>query len=122
MSQDAEEMKMKGNEYFKEQKYELAISLYSQAIDIDNTVAVYYANRANAYFQEGCFKNAEEDAKKAIELDDKYMKGYWRMAEICRCVGRQNEALEWYKKANTVSPGTKSIKLAIEDMERKLKL
>lgn len=66
----------------------MAISMYSQAIEQNGNVAVYYANRANAYFQDGSFKAAEDDAMKAIEIDDKYMKAYWRMAEVSRCVGK----------------------------------
>lgn len=46
---------------------------------------------------------------KAIEIDEKYMKAYWRMAEVSRCIGKSEEALSWYKKAHDLEPKNKKI-------------
>lgn len=74
-----------------------------------NPTAVYYANRANAHFNLAVFAQAEADAEKAVEIDPSYMKAHWRLAEICRCTGRQNEALNHYKEANKLEPKNRKI-------------
>lgn len=85
----AEDLKKQANEKFKEGNYAIAITLYTQAIEMNKEAGhedpVYYANRANANFQLGDFMAAREDAEQAIKIDPKYIKGYWRLAEVCRC-------------------------------------
>ena len=46
---DAEGLKNKGNTAFSNGKFEEAVALYNQAIEIDNTNPVFFSNRANVY-------------------------------------------------------------------------
>ncbi|XP_037794139.1 serine/threonine-protein phosphatase 5-like [Penaeus monodon] len=62
------EIKSEANEYFKKQQYDKAIELYTEAIELNNTVAVYYGNRSFAYLRTECFGYALQDASKALEL------------------------------------------------------
>ncbi|RGB36537.1 hypothetical protein C1646_622781, partial [Rhizophagus diaphanus] len=55
-------------------KYEAAIDKYSEAINLNPTVAAYYANRSFAYFKTEAFGYAVADADKAIKLDPSYTK------------------------------------------------
>lgn len=109
----AEDLKKQANEKFKEGNYAIAITLYTQAIEMNKEQGhedpVYYANRANANFQLGDFMAAREDAEYAIKIDPKYIKGYWRLAEVCRCTFKQEEALENYKKAFELNPKSRQI-------------
>ena len=75
----AEALKAAGNKLVASKQYQEAIAKYDEAIALDPTNAVYYANRAAAYSQDGDHANAVEDAKKAIEVDPKYSKAYSRM-------------------------------------------
>ena len=70
----AELLKGQANELFKNEKYQQAIDLYSQAIELNSDNAVYYANRSIAYLRTECFGYALSDASKAIEMDPKNAK------------------------------------------------
>ncbi|CAN1160759.1 Serine/threonine-protein phosphatase 5 [Linum perenne] len=70
----AEEIKVQANEAFKVHKYNQAIDLYTQAIELNGQNAVYWANRAFAHTKLEEYGSAIEDASKAIEIDPKYSK------------------------------------------------
>ena len=48
--------------------------MYSKAIEENPHVAAYYGNRSFAYLKTECFGYALNDASKAIELDETYVK------------------------------------------------
>ena len=57
-----------------EKKFEEAIDFYSQAIELNPNVAVYYGNRSFAYLKMESYGYALLDATKALELDKTYVK------------------------------------------------
>ena len=59
---------------FTEQDFSQAITFYSEAIDVNPTIAAYYGNRSFAYLKTECFGYALTDASKALELDRTYVK------------------------------------------------
>ncbi|XP_053994568.1 serine/threonine-protein phosphatase 5 [Hylaeus anthracinus] len=103
----AEKFKEEANEYFKNQDYNKAIELYSKAIELNPTVAVYYGNRSFAYLKTECFGYALTDASKAIELDKNYIKGYYRRAAAHMSIGKFKLALKDYKTVTKASPNDK---------------
>lgn len=74
----AEKYKNEANELFRQEKYSAAEELYSKAIDLNNTNAVYFANRSITHLKQESFGYALSDASKAIELDSTYTKAYYR--------------------------------------------
>ena len=59
---------------YTEKDYNQAITFYTEAINIDPSVAAYYGNRSFAYLRTECFGYALSDANKALELDKTYIK------------------------------------------------
>lgn len=59
---------------------EEAIDFYSQAIEMDNTNAVFFSNRANVYIALEQFGKAIEDAESAINVNPQFTKAYLRKA------------------------------------------
>jgi len=57
-----------------EQDYDMAIKLYTDAINLDPFVASYYGNRSFAYIKTECYGYGLADANKALELDSTYVK------------------------------------------------
>jgi len=57
-----------------EQDYEMAIKLYTDAINLNPFVASYYGNRSFAYIKTECYGYGLTDANKALELDRTYVK------------------------------------------------
>ncbi|KAF5357399.1 hypothetical protein D9758_005938 [Tetrapyrgos nigripes] len=92
-SAEAEEEKKKGNQAFAENMYAEAIEAYTRAIELAPKSGVLHANRALAYvklIQSGeppveerkkLRPKALQDAYKATELEERWGKGWVRLAE-----------------------------------------
>lgn len=90
----AEAKKETGNELYKVKNYRGALPLYTEAIALCPDVPSYYGNRAACYMMLSQFKNALEDARKAVLLDSNFVKGYVRIAKCCVSLG--NYILSFY--------------------------
>ena len=68
---DPEEWKMSGNRAFKNKHFEEAISDYTVAISLakEKPSAIYYVNRANAFYEMKKFDEAIQDCKSAFDID-----------------------------------------------------
>ncbi|KAH0952518.1 hypothetical protein HN011_001736 [Eciton burchellii] len=106
----AELYKEEANEYFKKQEYEKAIALYTKAIELNPSVAVYYGNRSIAYMRTEYFGCALTDASKAIELDKNYIKGYYRRAAAYMSLGKFKLAQTDFKTVMKAKPADKIVK------------
>ena len=78
----AEDLKKKANEAFKAEKWQVAIDLYTNCLDVDPRNASYNAriltNRAAAWSKLGRHSDAFEDASLAISACETWAKGYIR--------------------------------------------
>uniref|UniRef100_A0A669QQH7 Uncharacterized protein n=1 Tax=Phasianus colchicus TaxID=9054 RepID=A0A669QQH7_PHACC len=77
--------------------YENAVKFYSRAIELNPSNAIYYGNRSLAYLRTECYGYALADATRAIELDKKYVKGYYRRAASNMALGKFKAALRDYE-------------------------
>lgn len=107
----ASKYKEEANQCFKNQAYEKAIDLYTKAIKLDPTVAVYFANRSFAYLKTECFGYALSDSTKSIELDKTYVKGYYRRAAAFMSLGKFKLALKDYETVTKARPNDKQAKM-----------
>ncbi|KAJ8452760.1 hypothetical protein Cgig2_005096 [Carnegiea gigantea] len=90
----ATDLEKKAKEAFIDDHFELAIELYSQAIDLNPSNAELYADRAQANIKLSNFTEAVADANRAIELDPSMAKAYLRKGTACM-------KLEEYQTAKT---------------------
>ncbi|XP_052902183.1 serine/threonine-protein phosphatase 5 [Anopheles moucheti] len=88
----ADELGARGNDYFKEQNYEQAIALYTEAIETCPNER-FYANRSFAHFKKESYGYALTDADKAISMKNSYTKAYYRRAAALMALGRFKKAL-----------------------------
>uniref|UniRef100_T1IV53 Serine/threonine-protein phosphatase 5 n=1 Tax=Strigamia maritima TaxID=126957 RepID=T1IV53_STRMM len=109
--QKAEDLKEKANTFFKEKEFDNAASLYTEAINLNPNVAVYYGNRSFAYLKLECFGYALADATKAIELDRAYLKGYYRRAAAYMSLAKFKLALKDYEAVTKYKPSDKDAKM-----------
>lgn len=70
----AEGLKAHANEELKNANYAKAVELYTKAIEMDGSKAVFYANRAMAHTKCEAYGLAIADATRATELDPSYVK------------------------------------------------
>ncbi|NP_001404084.1 serine/threonine-protein phosphatase 5 isoform 2 [Mus musculus] len=117
----AEELKTQANDYFKAKDYENAIKFYSQAIELNPGNAIYYGNRSLAYLRTECYGYALGDATRAIELDKKYIKGYYRRAASNMALGKFRAALRDYETVVKVKPNDKDAKMKYQECSKIVK-
>lgn len=112
----AEALKLEGNKAVASKNYALAITKYTEAIEVLPTNAIYYANRAAAHSSLKQYDEAIEDAQKAIEIDPNYSKGYSRLGFAKYAQNKPEEALEAYKKVMDLE-GDKATDIMKRDYE-----
>ncbi|KAL3509043.1 hypothetical protein ACH5RR_028444 [Cinchona calisaya] len=114
----AEELKVLANEAFKGRKYSRAIDLYTQAIEVNGDVAVYWANRAFAHTKLEEYGNAILDATKAVEIDPKYSKGYYRRGAAHLAMGKFKEALKDFQQVEKLCPNDPDTTKKLKECEK----
>jgi small glutamine-rich tetratricopeptide repeat-containing protein alpha len=100
--QRADVLKSEGNNLLSKDT-KGAISKYSQAIVLDPSNHIYWANRAVAYYKLGKFTEAVDDCKQAIAIEPKYTKAHYRLGQSYAAQRSYTEAVEAYTKAIEVS-------------------
>ncbi|CAN8286790.1 unnamed protein product [Cochlearia groenlandica] len=114
----AEEMKNQANEAFKGHKYSHAIDLYTQAIELNGNNAVYWANRAFAHAKLEEYGSAILDASKAIEVDSKYSKGYYRRGAAYLAMGKFKDAWKDFQQVKRISPNDPDATRKLRECEK----
>ncbi|KAF8725573.1 hypothetical protein HU200_020107 [Digitaria exilis] len=116
--QKAEELKLKANEAFKANKFSQAIELYSHAIELNTSNAVYWANRAFAHTKLEEYGSAVQDATKAIEIDPRYSKGYYRRGAAYLAMGKFKEALKDFQQVKKICPNDPDATRKLKECEK----
>ncbi|KAK4280692.1 hypothetical protein QN277_012280 [Acacia crassicarpa] len=115
--QAAEIAKEKGNQAFKEKQWQRAIGFYTEAIKLSGNNATYYSNRAAAYLELGSFIQAEVDCAKAINLDRKNVKAYFRRGTAREMLGYYKEAADDFKYVLVLEPTNKRAASSLEKLK-----
>ncbi|KAH3830620.1 protein SGT1 homolog isoform X2 [Dreissena polymorpha] len=74
----ASELFQKGNDQFIYEQYEKAITLYTQALELERNRDDIFCNRAQAYFKLEKYKETVEDASEALRMNSSNVKAYHR--------------------------------------------
>ncbi|XP_058801778.1 tetratricopeptide repeat protein 1 [Phymastichus coffea] len=123
LSNESENLKIKGNNLFKEGHYADAVSTYTSALrtcplSFEQSRAILYANRAAAkakFMTDNT--SAITDCTKAIELDATYVKAFLRRAHLYEEADKLDEALADYKQVLTFDPAHSESICAIRKLE-----
>ena len=91
--------KEEGNAEFREKRFGDAVDSFSRASALEPTNWVYFSNRSAAYLALERFEDALSDAKRTVELNSEFAKGYVRLAQACERLQMFTEATEAWKKA-----------------------
>ncbi|RLO06659.1 hypothetical protein DYB28_001179 [Aphanomyces astaci] len=112
----AEQFKNEGNEALKEKDYAEAIRLYTCALDLDPTNAIYLSNRSAAHLSNDSKTKALRDAEACIEHKPNWWKGYMRKGAAEHALNRFDLAKQTYFRGLEKDPGNASLQDAIEDV------
>eukprot|EP00070_Physeter_catodon_P041561 XP_028348455.1 E3 ubiquitin-protein ligase TTC3 isoform X8 [Physeter catodon] len=100
--EQGELMKMKGNEEFSKERFDIAIIYYTRAIECRPENHLLYGNRALCFLRTGQFRNALGDGKRAIILKNNWTKGHYRYCAALSMLGEYDWALQANTKAQTL--------------------
>ncbi|KAF5363219.1 hypothetical protein D9758_008407 [Tetrapyrgos nigripes] len=105
-AEQVQKLKDDGNDFYKRKKYSAAIKKYTEAIQIDDTVALLFANRAACRLALKQYLDALADAVKATELDPNYSKAWARRAAVHDALGQnQGSRVMWEKALEALPKG-----------------
>ncbi|KYK62692.1 tetratricopeptide repeat domain containing protein [Toxoplasma gondii TgCatPRC2] len=104
--QEAEELKQKGNELYKQKKFEAALEAYDEAIEKNPNEILYLNNKAAVYMELGDYDKCLAECQKALDKRyeckadfSKVAKVYCRMAACKTRSGDYSGAIAMYEKA-----------------------
>lgn len=95
---------LNGIEFYKQEKFSLAIDEFLAAIEIFPEYAEVYNNMGLAYKQLGDAVKAEDSYKKAMQYKPKYPEAMNNYGVLLDSIGDSNEAREYFKKAILFAP------------------
>ncbi|CAD5196981.1 unnamed protein product [Musa acuminata subsp. malaccensis] len=112
MSEDA---KAKGNAAFAAGRFEDAIRHFSEAIDLAPANHVLYSNRSAAYASLQRYDVALADARKTVELNPGWAKGYSRLGAAHLGRGDADQAVAAYEKGLEIDPANEALEAGLAD-------
>ena len=95
---------IRGNTFYKLDKFEEALKDYDKAIELDPNYTFAYNNRGLAFYKLDKFEEALKDYDKAIELDPSYTFVYNNRGNAFYKLDKFEEALKDYDKAIELDP------------------
>lgn len=96
---DPEQLKILGNEDYKNGRFAEALALYDAAISIDPSKASYRSNKSAALTALGRLLEAVFECREAIAIDPHYQRAHNRLATLCVRLGDTEKAMYHYKLA-----------------------
>ncbi|MCE3215448.1 hypothetical protein HAX54_002393 [Datura stramonium] len=96
---DPEQLKILGNEDYKNGRFAEALALYDAAISIDPNKASYRSNKSAALTALGRLLEAVFECREAITIDPHYQRAHNRLATLCVRLGDTEKAMYHYKQA-----------------------
>lgn len=93
----ARELKERGNAHYMRKQYAQATEWYTRAIEADPSVASIYTNRAAALYAAGKYSEAADDAKTSVGIDEKWVKGWYRLGLCLEKLERLPAAVEAFE-------------------------
>jgi len=111
--QEAAKLKEAGNEFFKKENFEDAISCYSKAIKLtkeeDKERAVYFKNRAASHLKLENYDLAVQDCNSALEISPKDPKALFRRCQAYEALNKIDSAYTDAKEVHNLDPKNKAI-------------
>ncbi|URE20535.1 suppressor of G2 allele of SKP1 [Musa troglodytarum] len=116
----ATDLEMRAKEAFVDDNFDLAVDLYTQALDVDPKNADLYADRAQANIKLGGFTEAVADANKAIELDPSMTKAYLRKGTACIKLEEYQTAKAALEAGVLLAPGDSRFTKLIKECDERI--
>ncbi|KAI1088159.1 hypothetical protein F5B19DRAFT_26487 [Rostrohypoxylon terebratum] len=119
---EAEELKGKGNRAMAAKDYPTAIDMYTSALALYPSNAIYLSNRAAAYSAAKDHASARADAEAAVKLDPKYTKAWSRLGLARFALGDAKGSMDAYRQGieHEGNGGSDAMKKGFETARRRV--
>ena len=114
----AENERVKGNECVKAKDYKEAVTCYTRSIELDDTEAFSFANRAMAYLKLKDFKKVIEDATRAITMKPGYLKAFHRRGKAYHALKQHEEAIKDFQYILEEEPDNADVNKDLKESRR----
>ncbi len=114
---DAAFYRQRADENVGKGDYDLAVSDYTKAIELNPKDAAIYLNRGRAYSNKKSFDLAALDYDKTIELDPKAAAAYFNRADLHEKRGNVSQAMRDYQKAVELDAGNEPAKDSLKRLQ-----
>jgi tetratricopeptide (TPR) repeat protein len=84
LSNSAEELKQKGNEFYKQLKLEESLKMFQEASSLDPENPIYFSNQAAVLYELGKYENCLNISEKALKLNPNFELKSKLLSRICR--------------------------------------
>jgi serine/threonine protein kinase len=101
---DAIDHTQRGVAYFNLQDYDRALSDFTQAIQLDHSLAPAYYNRGHTYDTLQQYEDALSDLSRAIQLDHNYAAAYYNRGGVYNELEQYDKALADFSRAIQLEP------------------
>jgi stress-induced-phosphoprotein 1 len=112
-----------GNNAFQDERWDDAITYYTQAIakgQDDGMMYRCYSNRSAAHLKKGDFASALEDAGKCIAIKPTFHKGHIRRVAVYHQMEDYQDAVDAYKEGLKHCPDDKTLQRGLKVALKKL--
>ncbi|KAI1453476.1 hsc70 cochaperone [Annulohypoxylon moriforme] len=119
---EAEDLKARGNRAMASKDYPTAIDMYTSALSLHPSNAIYLSNRAAAYSAAKDHASARADAEAAVKVDPKYTKAWSRLGLARFALGDAKGSMEAYKQGIEYegNGGSEAMKKGFETARRRV--
>ncbi|SOV19118.1 Hsp70/Hsp90 organizing protein, putative [Plasmodium sp. DRC-Itaito] len=120
-----DEHKLKGNEFYKQKKFDEALKEYEQAIEINPNDIMYHYNKAAVYIEMKNYEKAIETCLYAIENRYNFKAEFIQVAKVYNRLAisyinmkKYDQAIEAYRKS-LVEDNNRATRNALKELERR---
>lgn len=99
----ATDLKNQGNKFFANRSYDAAINCYSKAILKSPNTSTYFTNRALCYLKMKKWDLAQQDCRRALDLERSLVKGHFFMGQALLELNLFDEAIASLMRANDLA-------------------
>ena len=110
-----------GSKLVQDQKLYKAISVFTNAIDLDPNWAEAWNKRATVFYMVGEFEKSQNDIDKVLKLEKRHFGALAGQGLVNIQLQNYEKAIKSYQMAEEIYPGMKSPKLMIKQIEEIIK-
>jgi len=115
----AAELKAKGDECFRKQRWESAVDFYTRALGHTPDNEKLLSNRSAAYMELKQYQAALDDAMQAEEVAPQWPKSFFRQGMALRALRRYDMAISAFSEGKAREPTNASWQKEIDETEEK---